>query len=346
MKTFTNVPNTSRAVLAADGRGGAALITRTTPSPAHGEVLVKMAAAPVNPSDLSIINNFSGNPRTYPLPTGREGSGVVVGSGGGLFADFLLGRRVALSGGDRGTWAEYTAVPAFSCAPLRRALTYEQGSMLLVNPLTALALLDHAKNEGHSAIVNTAAGGGFGDMLRVLAKENRITLIDIVRNDEQVRRLRAGGARHVLNSSNPDFTDNLRRLTNELDARFFLDAVGGVMTEQLVEAAPPGSTIILYGVISQQNPTFSGYRLLNEGHRIEGFFLGNWSRKAGILRLLQTIYRAQRVLVSGFDFRISERFLLSEIDSALAHARHKASSGKALLVLDPDLVSIKGGTPV
>lgn len=345
MKTFTDVPNTSRAVLAVDGRGGTELVTRKTPAPVRGEVLVKIAAAPVNPSDLSIIHNFSGNPRTYPLPAGREGSGIVVASGGGLFANLLLGRRVAVSGGDRGTWAEYTAVPVFSCAPLRRDLTFEQGSMLLVNPLTALALLDRAKKEGYPSIVNTAAGGSFGDMLRVLARKERVTLIDIVRNDEQVRRLLSTGARHVLNSSAPDFTDHLRHLASELDARLLLDAVGGVMTEHLVEAAPPGSTIILYGVISQQNPTFSGYRLLNEDKRIEGFFLGTWSRKAGILRLLQAIYRAQRFLASGFDFRIGERFLISEIDSALAHARHKSSSGKALLVLDPDLVSIKGGSP-
>lgn len=340
MKSIAPVPATSRFVEALDGRGGLSVSTRDTPAPKPSEVLIRMAAAPINPSDLVLLYNQSGSHRNYPVPAGREGSGLVVASGGGPVANFLLGKRVAVASRGGGTWAEYTTSKAVSCTPLRKDLSFEQGSMILVNPLSAYAMIAYAEKHGHRTLVNTAAAGSFGAMIFRYAKRRGIRVINIVRRENQVHALMSAGEAHVLNSARPDFVDELRHITHELNATLFLDAVGGVLTGQMVEAAPPKSTILVYGNLAGETPSFSAFRLLNDQKKIEGFFLGNWSRETGILKLLRAVAAVQKLVPDVLNTRIGKKFLLSEIDSAVMFARERASEGKSLIAIDTDLVTL------
>ena len=128
------------------------------PIPGPGEVLVKMDAAPVNPSDLAVLKEgYLG--LSYPYTPGLEGSGTVVAAGSGLFPKLRLGSRVACSpqrGGD-GTWAAYMRTSAMHVAPLPKNVTSEHGSMMLVNPMTAMAFIHLARDGKHKAMVNNAA---------------------------------------------------------------------------------------------------------------------------------------------------------------------------------------------
>ena len=133
-----------------------------SPRPGIGQVLVRMAAAPINPSDIGFLQGSYGAHGGASAVPGFEGSGTVVAAGGGYLTRLLLGRRVAFSDASGGTWAEYHAANASLCVPLKKDITLEQGAMLLVNPLTALALLSIARQGRHKALVNTAAASALG----------------------------------------------------------------------------------------------------------------------------------------------------------------------------------------
>lgn len=340
MKTTAPIPKSMRAVFAEDGRGGIELKTVPLPVPGKGEVLIRMAAAPVNPSDLAVITNVTGRNQAYPMPAGREGSGTVVASGGGLLANRLVGKRVAVVG-NGGAWAEFNVVRATQCLPLPADVSFDQGAMALINPVTAVVLLDMARAGGHRAVVNTAAASQLGRMIHRLFKKNRIPVIHIVRRESQAELLKEMGARIVLLSTAPDFHRDLKDQAQRLQATLLLDAIGGPMTGQLMDAAPDGSTILIYGFLSGEQIGLHPGRLINDRIRIEGFFLGTWFRMTSPVKALRFSRRALRQLNGDLGSEIARKFLLAESVSAVEHARAHATDGKALLVIDPETVDLR-----
>ena len=192
-----NIPEKMQAVHLE--KQGEPLVVRTVPvtCPKQGEVLVKMAAAPVNPSDLAQIKSISTEQDLISFIPGIEGSGSVVAAGKGLLPRLWLGKRVACSatGPKSGTWAEYMVTSASYCFPIPKTISDEQGSMLLVNPMTAVAFFDMIIHDRHKAIVNSAAAGALGSMVRFLAKKYNISAINVVRNKQQAEMLRIEGAK-------------------------------------------------------------------------------------------------------------------------------------------------------
>jgi NADPH:quinone reductase-like Zn-dependent oxidoreductase len=340
MRSKIDLPKSMRAVYAEDGRGGIDLKTVPVPEPAKGEVLVRMAASPVNPSDLAVISNGSGRDRQYPYPLGREGSGTVVDSGGGLLANRLLGKRVAVAALG-GAWADFNAVRATQCLPLPDDVGFSQGSMSLVNPVTTVVLLDITKTGGHKAVVNTAAAGQIGRMIHRHFEKNGIDVIHIVRREAQAALLEDLGARNVLISTSPDFHRDLKERAERMKATLFLDAIGGSMTGQLIQAAPDGSTILIYGMLSGEQVHFSPARLLNDRIRIEGFFLGTWFRETGLLKALKLSRKAVGMVSGDLKSEVGHKFLLSESVAAIEFARAHATDGKALLVIDTEAVDLR-----
>ncbi|HUF38098.1 MAG TPA: zinc-binding dehydrogenase [Anaerolineales bacterium] len=339
MKSLTSLPKSMRAVYAEDGRGGVSIKTVDVPEPAKGEVLVRMAAAPVNPSDLALITNLSGRNRDYPLPAGREGSGIVVAAGGGLLAKRLLGKRVAVAG-EGGAWADFVRVKAVQCLPLPRAVSTEQGAMALINPVTALALLDLARTGRHKAVVSTAAAGQLGRMIHRLFEKNGIPVLHIVRREEQAVLLRSSGVKRVLVSAEANFEKDLKSIAHEIDATLFLDAIGGQLTGQLIEAAPNGSTVLIYGFLSGEDVNFHPGRLINDRVQIEGFFLGSWYRHTPLLKTLRLTRKALKLVGGVLKSEIGHKFLMAEAVAGVDYARAHANEGKALLVIDPEAVDL------
>lgn len=212
----TNIPKTMRALEmhAEDGKPESLkLVEKAVPSPRSGEVLIKVAAAPVNPSDLAFLKGIYGTHKKLPVVPGFEGSGTVVAAGSGIMPRFLVGRRVAFAAGEGdGSWAEYAVAAAMFCLPLPENVTLEQGSMSFVNPLAALALMDRSRQGRHKAIISTAAASALGKMLLKLGLQNGLPIIHVVRRLEQVAELRSMGAQHVLNSSDANFDSALKTL--------------------------------------------------------------------------------------------------------------------------------------
>jgi NADPH:quinone reductase-like Zn-dependent oxidoreductase len=343
MKTNHSIPSTMQAVQLDEPNGKLTLREVPVPHPKAGQVLIRMAAAPLNPSDLGSLSGLSySGTRQFPFTPGLEGSGTVVAAGEGMMPRLLNGRRVACSSPltGNGTWAEYMVTSAQSCIPLNKNVSLEQGAMLIVNPLSALSILEIARSGKHRAIVSTAAASTLGQMLLRLGKRKDLPIIHVVRRQEQVDTLRALGGEYVLNSSEAGFVEQLQEMAHKLQATLLLDAVSGSMTQQLADAAPHGSTILLYSLLSGQDAIIDSRTAFVKNLHFDGWFLPNWLREKNLLQALQLSQRAQSLLGSDLESPIHKRFPLAAAQEGLETYVSNMGAGKILLVANPQEVAL------
>jgi NADPH:quinone reductase-like Zn-dependent oxidoreductase len=229
------------------------LVDTPVPPPGAEEVVVRIEAAPINPSDIGLLfgaadmgtavaSGLAGHPvvtATVPeramkamagrvgqsLPVGNEGAGTVVAAGSSSAAQALLGQTVAVLGG--GMYSQFRTVPAAACLRLPEGTAPAQGASCFVNPLTALGMLETMRGEGHSALVHTAAASNLGQMLNRICQADGVGLVNIVRKPEQAALLRGLGAVHVCDSSTADFIDTLTEALVATRATLAFDAIGG-----------------------------------------------------------------------------------------------------------------------
>ncbi|MEP7348242.1 MAG: zinc-binding dehydrogenase, partial [Gemmatimonadaceae bacterium] len=332
------LPATMRALVVESYGGPLRLIERPVPRPAEGQVLVRISAAPINPSDIAFIKGLYGIRKPLPTVPGFEGSGVVVAAGGGLLPRLQVGRRVACSSlpTEAGTWAEYMLASGAGCVPLRRMVSLEEGATLLANPLSAWLLLDMARRGGHRAAVSTAAASMLGRMLLRLGLRFNYPIIHVVRRQEQVDLLRALGGTHVLNSSDSDFEEQLRTTCRQLGATIAFDAVSGKMTAQLVMAMPRGGHVVVYGGLSFETISLSPGAFVFHNGTVSGFWISQYTRRLGRLRMLKTLYRLQTMLGDDLRTEIRQRLPPEQVPQALDSIQQGASLGKTLIVMRPN----------
>jgi NADPH:quinone reductase-like Zn-dependent oxidoreductase len=344
---MATIPSTMRAVvLHAYDVGSYTSLTleeRPTPQPGKGEVLVRMAASPINPSDLASLQGLYGVKKPLPMVPGIEGSGMVVRAGPGYLARRLLGKRVACAAGaGDGAWAEYMVAPALQCSPLPATVNDEQGAMRIVNPYTAWAHLAIARQAHARAIVQTAAASALGQMVNRLAQRRGLQVINIVRRDAQAETLSGLGAAHILNSEAPNFELQLRDRCRQLDARLAFDAVAGNMTARLLNAMPPEARVVVYGGLAGELISVNPGDLIFNERRVEGFYLARWVARQNPLALLAM----QRQLYQLGDLThaaIQSRAPLEDVQQAIAAYEARMSAGKVLLM--PGM-SAPSGTPI
>ncbi|MEM1434479.1 MAG: zinc-binding dehydrogenase [Pseudomonadota bacterium] len=275
-----NLPATGRqltTLIAEDGTLTLRLREVPVPEPKAGQVLVRVEAAPINPSDLGVMFaaadpqtiGFSGTapepvvsatvPEAAlvtlaarigkPLPAGNEGAGEVVAVGAGVDESWI-GRTVALLGG--ATYADYRCVPQDSCLLLNEGTTAAEGASCFVNPLTALGMVETMKQEGHGALAHTAAASNLGQMLNRICIADGVPLVNIVRKAEQVALLEGQGAAHVVNSSEPEFSAALTDAFEAAGVTLAFDATGGGrLASQLLTA--------MERALVRQMTEFAGY---------------------------------------------------------------------------------------
>lgn len=318
-----------------DGKPESLVLTeKPVPQPRPGEVLVQISAAPINPSDLMFLRGFYANPKKLPVVAGFEGSGTVVASGGGFIGRMLVGKRVACAApndGD-GTWAEYMVTSEKFCIPLRRGITLEQGAMLIVNPLTAWALMDIAKRGRHRAVVQNAAASALGRMILRLGRRLGIPVINIVRRQEQVDLLQSLGAQYTLNSSGPNFDDDLKKIAHALHATLAFDAVTGELTGRMLRAMPNGARVMVYGGLSEQACQIDPRSLIFEGKRVDGFWLPGWMQQRNMLNRMRAAMQAQKFLASDLKTEVRARLPLEEAAKGLQQYAAGMTEGKILLI--------------
>ena len=337
------IPEKMRAVVlseyredVADAIGGLKVLERPVPRPRRGQVLVKLAAAPCNPSDLLLLQGKYGTLKTLPTIPGWEGAGTVVATGGGLLGRWLMGKRVACAvRSDRdGTWAEYVAVNADNCIALKSAMPIEQAASLIINPLTALAMLETARRAGHRAAIHTAGASQLGRMMIAIAADMEYPLINVVRRDAQVEIVRSAGATHVLNSSSERFVEELKALCERLKATAAFEAIAGEMTGTVLNAMPSGATAYVYGALSQDAcSNIDPIGLVFHGKTVTGFFLGNWLDQRGAIGVLRAASRVQRMIIDGrIGTTVQRRLKLDEVVEGLLQYVGNMTDGKVLII--------------
>ena len=229
------------------------LVETEYPQPGPGEVLVRVEAAPINPSDLALLVGpadmttvrVSGSQErpviTADIPgelmrmvegrlgeslaVGNEGAGTVIAAGESDAAQALLGKTVGMVGGEM--YGQYRCLSVYQCLPLKDGTTATQGASCFVNPLTALGMVETMRMEGHTALVHTAAASNLGQMLNKICIADGVDLVNIVRKPEQVEILQALGAKYIVNSSSEDFYADLTEALVATGATLAFDATGG-----------------------------------------------------------------------------------------------------------------------
>jgi NADPH2:quinone reductase len=251
-----DLPDTAlelRSLVTSQGALELSLHDVAVPRPGPEEVLVRIEASPINPSDLGLLTagadmssaSVAGTPErpivTAPLgaaamaglwarldaslPVGNEGAGTVVAAGSSPAAQALVGRTVGIAGG--AMYAQYRVVPAAACLVLPKSATAKDGASSFVNPLTALGMVETMRREGHSALVHTAAASNLGQMLVKICRKDAIPLVNIVRKPDQEELLRSLGATYVCNSASPSFEADLTEALKATSATLAFDATGG-----------------------------------------------------------------------------------------------------------------------
>lgn len=318
-----------------DGRPESlAVVEKVVPRPRAGEVLIRISASPVNPSDLAFLQGLYGVKKALPVVPGFEASGRVVEAGGGFLARTLVGKRVACAAptdGD-GTWAEFMVTQASLCIPLIKQISDEQGATTIVNPLTAWALMNMAKQAQARSVVQTAAASALGQMIESLGRRFSIPVINIVRRPEQVELLRSKGAEHVLDSSAEDFDRRLPELCKQLEATMGFDAVAGEMAGRVLNAMSGGARLIVYGALSGEGCLIDPRSLIFEGKQVEGFWLSKWLRSQSIVNMLRTTRRVQKLLANELRTEIRARLPLEEAYKGLRMYAEQMTGGKILFI--------------
>lgn len=256
MTTPITLPPTGlqlRSLVKPEGVLEISLVDEPVPAPGADEVVVRVEATPINPSDIGLLlgagdiatataSGTASRPVVtlqipaaamkamagrlgQSMPVGNEGAGTVVAAGTSAAAQALLGKTVAVLAG--AMYSQYRCVPAAQCLPLPAGATAADGASCFVNPLTALGMTETMRREGHKALVHTAAASNLGQMLNRICLKDGIGLVNIVRKPEQAALLQAQGAQHVCVSSDAAFMEDLTQALAATGATVAFDATGG-----------------------------------------------------------------------------------------------------------------------
>ena len=367
MTTYKRLVST----VTADGRLTMEMVEKEIPVPASDEILVRVEATPINPSDHGVMfgmadvnaatnedgkliapiaPEFMGRMKgrlDQALPLGNEGAGEVIAAGDDPYAQSLIGKTVAIMGG--GMYAEYRCVKAMMALPLHDEHTAKQGASSFVNPLTALSMIETMKNEGHKALVHTAAASNLGQMLNRICQDDNVELVNIVRKQEQTELLKELGAKYIINSSDKDFMPQLIEAVHETGATLAFDAIGGgklasdILTAMEAAAARTPGAYSIYGSVHHKQVYLYGSldmsaTVLSRGYGmawgVGGWLLPNFLAKAGMDVAMRLRKRVADELTTTFASHYSHEVSMAEaLDADIAKAYNAKKTGEKYLML-------------
>ncbi len=263
------------------------------PVPSPGQVLIKVIASMVNPSDMAFIQGGYGQPRIKGVPAGFEGVGTVIG-GKGLMAMRLKDKRVSFVVGPNGSgaWAEYATADAATVIPLKNSVSSDDGAALIVNPLTAAAMVELVEPGG--AFIASGAASQLGKLMASDSADSGKRMIALTRRDEPIETLTALGAHCVLNETSEGFGKSLASVISSEKPRVFLDCVSGAVSARVFDAMGNDSRWVIYGKLTSEPPEIlEPGKLIFQRKVIEGFWLVTWLQRTGIFKKLTAIRRVQ-----------------------------------------------------
>jgi NADPH:quinone reductase-like Zn-dependent oxidoreductase len=310
------------------------LHVRDVPAPAcgPGQVRVRMLASPVNPSDLFMVRGVYGKQPPLPCTPGFEGVGVVE-EGHGILAWRVKGKRVAVLNSESGNWAEQVVIPARQAVPVPADLTDEQAASFFVNPASAIVMTrDILKVPAGAWLLQTAAAGALGRMVIRLGVKHGFRTLNVIRRREQAEELKRLGATAVVVTGEEPLLERVQELTNKQGVPFAIDAVGGALGSQVVETLGRGGRMLVFSSLSGEPLTIPPRSLMSVPRRVEGFWLSEWARNQGPLRMLLLFRRITALLREGvLATEVAATFPLDDVQAAVRQAEQPGRAGKVLL---------------
>lgn len=363
-----------RSTVSSDGNLTLSLEPVTLAAPGPDEVIVRVEAAPLNPSDLGLLLGpadmatlKAGGTAEHPTLTasipsarmpamkprldqsmavGNEGAGTVVLAGENVAG--LLGKKVGMLGG--AMYAQYRKIAARDCIVLPEGATAADGASMFVNPLTALSMVETLRMEGHKALVHTAAASNLGQMLNRICIADDVRLVNIVRSEAQAQILRDIGARYIVDSSAPDFREKLTDAIAETGATLAFDAIGGgkivntILHAMEAAANRTATAYSRYGSSTWKQVYVYGMldtspMELDRGYGlawgVSGFLVTPFLMKLGLEGTLRLRARVAAELTTTFASHYTNTISLAEaLDPAVVTAYAKKATGEKYLI-DP-----------
>ena len=300
------------------------------------EVLIEVIAAPANPSDLAFIQGGYNVRKSLPAIPGFEGTGKVIRTGSTADARTLEGKVVSFfSQSDRGgSWATHIPVKASDCVKVDPLLPADQAACFSVNPFTAYAMVQLAKEKGSKAIVQNAAAGQLGKFINILAGRTGIKVINIVRKEAQVSQLHAAGFEHVLWTQETDFIAKLKEMAFKFKANIVFDAVGGEQSGHMLGAMPEDSKLFLYGALGGRTLSeIPASEVIFSKKSVRGFNMNEWKANLGKEAFLEISKQLQQLFIDNIlKTDIQGSFPLSDAEKAMMQYIRDMSAGKVLLI--------------
>ncbi|MBU6294293.1 MAG: zinc-dependent alcohol dehydrogenase family protein [Planctomycetes bacterium] len=309
--------------------------TLPDPAPAWGQVVVRMMASPVNPSDLLTIQNKYGRQPSLPFVPGFEGVGRVL-SGKGPLAWRVMGRRVAVIAADGGAWAEQCLIPAIRAIPIPDSIPDDQAASFFVNPATAWAIARNVLRLGpRDLVVQSAAAGAVGQMIQGLSKYLGFGVIHVVRRNEQAESLLKLGARDIVVGEGEHLARQIKDLIGSRTCQYGLDAIGGETGAAILKSLSRHGVLISYGRLSGQPIPVEPGTLMDGMKRIQGFWLSEWMKDQNKLTLWRLFGRLAKLIDAGIiKTPTGPSYPINQFAEAMNQSASAGKSGKVLLRFD------------
>lgn len=302
----------------------------TPPTPEAGQFRVRLTTRPINPSDILNTMGLYGTPPALPAIAGFEGVGVVDAVGQGI-PDYCIGQRVYVL--NPGTWQEYICVPAATTIPIPPELSDDVACQLIVNPVSAYAMLDELNLQPGQWLLHTAGSSALGQMLVQLAQKRGVKTISTVRRDDIIPTLQARGADEVINTEKTNLVERVMEITGGQGVAAVMEAVGGKLGAMAIDCMGRSATMLVYGVLSLEPIPVNSGTMLFKNLTMRGFWLNVWLARTKPERRQQVVQEMTQMLANGsVTPPIEARYTLDEARKACVHAAQPGRNGKILIV--------------
>ena len=302
------------------------------PEPGANQVLVKLRARSINPSDLLTVRGLYGALPKLPATPGLEGMGEVAAVGEGV-KNLRAGQRV-IPLGVQGTWQDYILAPSAQLIPIPDSINDQTAAQFVVNPLTAwIMTIEELSLKPGEWLLQTAAGSTLGRVVLQIARLRGFKTINVVRRREQVEELKTLGADEVICTADEDIVERVKEITGKAGLTKAIDAVGGQTGADVMRALSRNGVLLVYGLLSMEPMPIDGGRMIFTTTTIRGFWLTEWLRSAAPERQQSVMTEMLRAMATNeIAPPVEAEYKLADVHAAVAHAERPGRSGKVLLV--------------
>jgi len=302
------------------------------PEPGANQVLVRLRARSINPSDLLTVRGLYGSLPKLPATPGLEGMGEVSAVGDGVKNLRPGGRVIPL--GVQGTWQEYILAPSAQLIPVPDGVSDQTAAQFVVNPLTAwIMTVEELSLKPGEWLLQTAAGSTLGRIVLQIARLRGFKTINVVRRREQVEELKTLGADEVICTDNEDIVERVKEITGKAGLTKAIDAVGGQTGAAVMRALGRGGVMLAYGLLSMEPMPIDGGRMIFTTTTLRGFWLGEWLRAAAPERQQAVTAEMLRSMATKEIVPpVEAEYRLVDVLAAVEHSERPGRNGKVLLV--------------